>query len=149
MKRFVFRMESLLRYRSFQVQQALQALMAVQKLLEQCQEDIRLLGQERQTALFLMEKETEEGISGERFRLHTDFIADLEIRLVKLEERKKRILYQLKEKQRLLDQARMAEKALENLKTRRKEEYLQEMNLQEQKETDDMVSIRKIREGME
>lgn len=148
MKRFVFRMEALLRYRSFQVQQALQALMVVQRLLEECEGEIRTLEGERQVALLLFEKETVAGISGERFRLHTDFIADMELRLVKLEEKKQRILYQLKEKQHLLDQARMAEKALENLKARRKDEYFKEVDLQQQKEADDMVSIRKIREGM-
>ncbi|TWI72420.1 flagellar FliJ protein [Desulfobotulus alkaliphilus] len=148
MKRFVFRLESLLRYRSFQVKQALQALMAVQKLLEECEAEILKLGEDQQTALILLEKETQEGISGERFRLHTDYLADMEMRMLKMEERKKRILYQLREKQKLLDQARMAEKALENLKEGQRETYMKEMDLWQQKETDDMVSIRKVREGM-
>ncbi|MCW7753819.1 hypothetical protein OOT00_07470 [Desulfobotulus sp. H1] len=146
MKRFVFRMEALLRYRHFQVQEALQSLLAVQRLLEECEASMQALKEDQEAGGLALERETMEGISGERFRIHTEYLADMVIRMEKLEDRKKRILYRIREKQKALDKARMAEKALENLKERRSEEYRQEMDLLQQKEADDMISIRKVRE---
>lgn len=146
MKRFTFRLEALLKYRTFLEQQAMQEMVAVQQLLEESIQKLNALTGERDLALVRFDTEAAQGISGERFRLHTDFIADAELRIKEEEERKKRIVYRLEEKREALRQAQIRKQVLENYKERQKTEYLAEIAQEIQKETDDLIAVRKARE---
>lgn len=143
MKKFEFRLEALLRYREHREHEMLQALASAQSDVRECEERIA----ERLETLALKIEELDRlaasGIDVENYRIYMDYLAGMEAEI----EAEKRRLTQLQdivaERQKELTRRSIQKKMMENLKIRKKEQYFEEMLQLQQKETDDMVLLRK------
>jgi flagellar FliJ protein len=146
MKKFKFRLESVLKYKGFLEKEAKQALMSVNLDIKECEANIEQIKFKRLNLIDELEKKTEEGISIEFYHMHQNYIASVENSLVR---EKKRLEYLFKEKdlktKRLID-ARKEKEAMERLKDKTKKKYIEEMLYEEQKELDEISSIKKARE---
>lgn len=93
-----------------------------------------------------MDEEMTQGMESHRFQNYLSYLKGIGSEKVR-EEQQHRNLQRVKSRERTVLARRAKEKkVLENLKSRRKEAYYEEMARVLQKESDDMVSVRKARE---
>jgi len=148
MKRFQFRLEPLLRYREHLEQRARQEVAETQAKI--------LLGEERiaryervyaNTARELDDAATA-GIGSKQYRHYTRYLEGIEASLDSERLRREEMLIRLSEKQEQLARRSVDKKVLEKLKNRRREDYYRESMQTLQKETDDMIIVRKYRSAV-
>ena len=145
MKRFQFRLESLLRYREYLEKQAKQEVANVRSDILRCEERITRYEKDHAETTQELEEEVATGIDSKRYKHYTGYIESIEsnIQAETIQQDELRTL--LSEKQKQLAQRSVDRKVLEKLKDRRREEYYQETLKTFQKETDDMIVTRKAR----
>lgn len=148
MKKFRFTLEPLLRYRTFLEQKAKQELAEAYKNLYDCEEQIKKIEENKAEALVRMDREMEKGISSDQYRLHTSFIDSLDAMILSEEDRRIRLMKVVREKQQVLAKKSVEKKAIENLKQKKRAEYLEEMAATQQKMSDDIIMARKARENL-
>jgi len=143
MKRFQFRLDPLLRYREFLMEQAQQEVATVRVAVQACEERIARHEKAYDETAHELDQEMSAGVDVKRYKHYTDYLAGIESDLKKEQHALKELLTHLEEKQAQLSQRSIDKKVLENLKNRRREEYYREMMDTMQKETDDIVIVRK------
>ncbi|MCB9493877.1 MAG: flagellar export protein FliJ [Desulfobacteraceae bacterium] len=146
MKKFKFSLESVLKYRIFLEKEARQALMSINLDINECEENIESLKYKRILLYNELESETDKGITIEYFNMYQNYISSVDQRL---ENEKSQLIKLLREKDLRtlkLIEARKQKEALEKLKTRKKNQYIEEMLYEEQKELDEISSVKKARE---
>lgn len=148
MKKFKFSLEPLLRYRTFMEQKAKQELAEAYKNLADCEERIKQIENDKADAMIRMDNEMAKGISSDQYRLHTSFLDSLDALILSEEDRRIRLMKVVREKQQALAKKSVEKKAIENLKQKKRAEYLEEMASTQQKMADEIVMIRKARENL-
>ncbi len=148
MKKFRFSLEPLLKYRTFMEQKAKQELAEALKNLSDCEEQIKKLENDKINAMVEMDMEMAKGISSDQYRLHTSFIDSLDAMILSEEDRRIRLMKVVREKQQALAKRSVDKKAIENLKQKKKTEYLEEMTSSQQKIADEIIMVRKARENL-
>jgi len=148
MKKFRFSLEPLLKYRTFMEQKAKQELAEALKNLSDCEEQIKKLENDKINAMIEMDREMAKGISSDQYRLHTSFIDSLDAMILSEEDRRIRLMKVVREKQQALAKRSVDKKAIENLKQKKKTEYLEEMTSSQQKIADEIIMVRKARENL-
>jgi len=148
MKKFKFSLEPLLRYRTFIEQKAKQELAEALKNLSDCEEEIKKLENDKTQAMITMDNEMAKGITSDQYRLHTSFLDSLDAMILSEEDRRIKLMKVVREKQQILAKRSVDKKAIENLKQKKKTEYLEEMALSEQKMSDEIIMARKARENL-
>jgi flagellar FliJ protein len=146
MKKFKFSLESVLKYRSFLEKEARQALMSINLDISECEENIESIKYKRILLYKELEEETDKGITIEYFNMYQNYISSVDQRL---ENEKARLIKLLREKDLRtlkLIEARKQKEALEKLKAKKKSQYIEEMLYEEQKELDEISSVKKARE---
>ncbi len=145
MKRFIFRLEALLRYREHlehlaqqEAAKAYSKVLACEKRIADFIEDLRRTAHE-------LDERMIEGINAQQYQLYSSYLTGLESSLERERNHHKDRLNILVQKQKILSQKSVEKKVLENLKERQKTEYYTEMTKNLQKETEEMNIIRKIR----
>lgn len=148
MKKFRFSLEPLLRYRTFLEQKAKQELAEAYKNLYDCEEQIKKIEGDKAEALVRMDREMEKGISSDQYRLHTSFLDSLDAMILTEQDRRIRLMKVVREKQQVLAKKSVEKKAIENLKQKKRTEYIEEMASSQQKMSDDIIMARKARENL-
>ena len=145
MKRFLFRLESLLRFREHLLQQAQQEVARVCSEVLACEERISRFEKDSAETSQELDKEIAAGIDEKRYKHYTDYLKGIESKLESENVHREELLKLLEEKQKHLTQRSVDKKVLENLKNRRREDYYNEMMKTLYKETDDVAILREAR----
>jgi flagellar FliJ protein len=145
MKRFRFRLESLLRYREYLAQLAQQEVARVRSEIFSCEERISKYEKDYAETARELDEEMSSGIDSRRYKHYTRYFEGIESSLEYETMNRKEMLDRLSGKQRQLEQRSVDKKILEKLKNRRREDYYKEALNTQQKETDDMIVLQKIR----
>ena len=148
MKKFKFKLDSLLRVRSFQEDQQKLAVVAARQEVITCEERIDEIRLQARKAAETLETSLVEGIDAMRLKWSNDHLSGLSALRVLEEGRHRELMKILICKQQELTKKTIARKVVENLKSRKKEDYYQEAIKAEQKEMDDMVILRSARKAM-
>ena len=146
MKKFKFSLESLLRYKTHMEHIAKQETATARASVNQCKERIDQCRDNIATTTKTLVKETEKGIKMERYKIHTDFLEGSEREAEYLLGELVNLNQILSQKQDILKQKSIEKKTIENLKDKKKDEYYKEMDKFLQKQTDDMIIVKKSRE---
>lgn len=146
MKKFKFKLESVLKYKDFLEKQAKQALMTINVDIRECEENIEEIRVKRSRLVNEVEKETEKGIAIELFQMFQNYIGAIENNLEK-ERNRLKLLFEEKDLRTLkLIEAKKEKEAIAKLKANKKKKFMEEMIYEEQKELDEISSIKKARE---
>ncbi len=146
MKRFRFRLASLLRYRQYLERKAQLEVARVRSDIVACDRRIGQLKNDFEAAGRRLETEAETGVDAVRYLLFTNYLSGIDSFIEAENERRKRFLKELAKKQKILAERSMEKKILENLEERKKEAYYHEMLTAERKEADDTIILRKARD---
>ncbi len=145
MKRFKFRLQSLLRYREYLERVAQQNTAKAQMNVTNCEKQIFDLIQIWEKNADEMESVINKGVNASTFRQYNDFLDSVQT-TIKDEELKKIELNKiLREKLLELKKKSVDKKAMELFKKKIKSRYDQEMIKTEQKELDETVIIKTAR----
>jgi flagellar FliJ protein len=145
MKKFEFRLESLLRYREHKEARALQAWSQAQHRLQACQEKIVEYQKVQKRKETELDELSAAGMDMERYRIYMDYLAGMEIAIEKEKQHLQQLQKIFAEKQAELAHKAVDKKMMENFKSRQKERYIREMQVLEYKNADDMTLLRKAR----
>jgi flagellar protein FliJ len=145
MKRFQFRLESLLRYREHLLEQAQQEVARIRGDVLACDERIVLLEKDSTATHQELETEVSTGIDTKRYQHFTKYLEGIESHQGVENLRRKQLMKLLEEKQKHLHQRAVDKKVLENLKNRRRDDYYKDLIQTLHKETDDTVIVRQAR----
>ncbi len=147
MKKFIFKLRSVLKYRkhleNLAQQEATQALMDV----SECKEKIKIIIQSQQVLGDRIEEETFKGISAILFRQYNDYMESLENDITLKEQELLTLEKLLAVKQQALTKKSVERKVIERLREKKRAEYIEDMLAEEQKISDDISSLKKAREA--
>ncbi len=142
MKKFQFRLEPYLSYKNFLEKQAMletakarNEVLECEKVIESSQDDMRKTAR-------MLEKETTDGISAEKYSVFVNYISYVESFIKTQKARRENLIASLQEKQKKLAEKSKDKKIIENFKSRQQEEYYFELSREEQKENDDAIVMR-------
>jgi flagellar protein FliJ len=142
MKKFKFKLDSLLRYRSFQEHQKKLAVAAALNDVMACEAAIDKMVLLARTTAKSLESALANGMDATRFEWFNHYLSGLSCLRVSEEARRLELMKTLIIRQRELTEKSVARKVVENLKARKKEDYYREALKTEQKNLDDMVILR-------
>ncbi|MDD9303604.1 MAG: flagellar export protein FliJ [Desulfobacter sp.] len=146
MKRFEFKLESLLKYKRHLEQMARQEMAKAVSQMNECTHQIQTLKENRETSALRLDHLVEKGVNSREFNLHHGFLSVLDRMIIEEQDRKIRLEKMMEEKRSLLKKRTIDKKAMERLRERRADEYTREIIRQEQKELDEIASLKKARE---
>ncbi|WP_462267436.1 flagellar export protein FliJ [Desulfobacter sp.] len=146
MKKFQFRLQSLLKYKRHLEQAAKQeTAQAVADVLT-CEQRITGLQKDKTSATDQLESLMEKGMVAGRFNRYREFITAVDQSII-LERNKKTELEKiLDDKREALKQRTIDKKSLERLREKQAREYIHEMIREEQKSLDEIASLKTARE---
>jgi flagellar protein FliJ len=145
MKKFKFKLDPLLRYRSFQEHQKKLAVAAARQDVMACEAAIDQVVMTARTTAETLESAVSNGIEATRFEWFKHYLTGLSSLRVSEEARRIELIKALTQRQKELIEKSVARKVVENLKARKKEDYYREALKAEQKTLDDMVILRSAR----
>ncbi len=146
MKRFIFRLEALLKYRQYLELLAQQEMAKAYKDVQESEMRIRDLKAVLAQGSEVLDLAAAEGISAVEFKSHADYLDSVDDDRVREIARKTGFETVLGEKQAALTQKSVDKKVLERLKARKKSEYIGEFLRGEQNASDEISSLKKARE---
>ena len=146
MKKFQFRLQSLLKYKHHLEQVAKQAMAQAVSDVLACEQRIIELQNNRISATDQLESMVEKGIVAGQFNRYRQFIIALDQMIVLERNRKNELEKILEEKRVALKQRTIDKKSLERLREKQTREYTHEMIREEQKILDETTSLRTARE---
>lgn len=146
MKRFEFRLESLLAYKAHLEQVARRQMADAVSEVNRCEQQIQTLVQDRRSAALRLEDLVENGMNAVEFKQHHGFLSALE-RMILDERQNKQVLEKkVEEALTMLKKRTIDKKALERLREKQAKAYTQDMLREEQKELDEIAGIKTARE---
>tara|TARA_B100000614_G_scaffold253759_1_gene268120 strand:+ start:1276 stop:1734 length:459 start_codon:yes stop_codon:yes gene_type:complete len=146
MKRFEFKLQSLLNYKKHLEEMARLEMARAASDVNACEQRIRELGEERENAVTNIEKLVEEGVNARAFNMYHGFVQALEQSITEEWQKKVSLDKVLDEKRLLLKQRTIDKKAMERLRERRADEFMKEMLREEQKGLDEIAALKTARE---
>ncbi len=145
MKRFDFRLQPMLNHREYLERIAKQNTARAQMDVVQCDGRITDLKNTRDEQAHNVENELEKGMSAFEFKQYCDYLNDVETRIEEEKARKIKLSGILKEKLLELKKKTVDKKAMEVYRERLKTEYTQKIFAAEQKEIDEISSLKTAR----
>jgi len=145
MKRFAFKLQPLLHYREYLERVAKQNTAKAQMDVALCEQQIKELKNTRDQHLERVEVELEQGLSASEFRQSRDYLDAVEAYMEQEKSRKIKLSGILKEKLLELKKKTVDKKVMEIYRERLKAEYTQNMLAAEQKEMDEISSLKTAR----
>ena len=146
MKKFQFRLQSLLKYKRHLEQVAKQAMAQAVADLLACEQHLAGLQNDRITAMDQLDAQVEKGMDAGQFNRYRQFITAVD-QIIMLERTRKTELEKILDNKRdALKQRTIEKKALERLREKQAREYTHEMLREEQKNLDEIASLRTARE---
>lgn len=146
MKRFKFRLQSLLNFREYLEQLAQQMTAKAHMDVKDCENQIRDLKDRYLIASESLEADMVKGLDAIRFRQHHMYLDRVENEIKEQSIHKEELVKILEEKLRDLKKRSIDKKVIEQLKEKKTREYTDEFLKSEQKIQDEMSSVTKARE---
>ncbi len=146
MKKFNFRLEPLLNYRKYLERVAQQHTAKAHMDVKNCENQILNLKQVWTNNTDEVENIVENGVSAKEFKRYHDYLNSVEAGIAQEEVRKLQLEKVLKEKLQELKKKSVDKKAMELYREKLKEAYTQELLKNEQKELDEISSLKIARE---
>lgn len=147
MKKFNFKLQSVLKYRAHLENLAHQEAMKASMDIARCENEIAELHKTRQSVAERIAQETAKGISAQMFRHYNGYLDSLDGDIVRKENEKIQLNKILAVRQQELTKKSVERKVIERLKEKKRMAYIEEMVAEEQKMADDMASLKKAREA--
>jgi len=145
MKRFDFKLQPLLNYREYMERVAKQKTARAQMDVALCEKQILDLKDTLNRHAYLIETEMEQGMGSFEFKQYRDYLDAVEALIEQERLRKIKLSGILKEKVLELKKKTIDKKAMEFYRERLKTEYTQKGLATEQKEMDEMSSLKTAR----
>ncbi len=146
MKRFRFSLQAVLNYRTYLEQLAREETAKANLAVVQSKERLDQFSWDLSRSANQMEQAVERGISAGAFRQHYLHLQGIEAD-IEYESRNQQILTkQLEEKRKDLTRKLMDKKVMERLQEKQKERFIRESLLAEQKQLDEVASLKTARE---
>ncbi|MDM8537795.1 flagellar export protein FliJ [Desulfobacterales bacterium HSG17] len=145
MKRFEFKLQPLLSYRQYLEKIAQQNTAAAHMNVKNCEKQIAELKQTWEHSADKIDKIITKGVNASTFREYHNYLDYVQTSIKNEKSRKIQLKKLLKEKLLELKKKSVDKKAMELYKERLKKEYNQEIIKIEQKELDEIVSIKTAR----
>ena len=149
MKRFSFRLQPVLKYRTYLEQLAQQEMVKAFIEVAESEKKLKQLRLDFFKGADDLEKETVKGISAASFRQFNDFLDSLENDINGEEKNLTQLKQKADEKQRALTQKSVDRKIIERLKERKKNDYRGDVLHEEQTMADEVSSLKKAREEID
>jgi flagellar FliJ protein len=146
MKRFVFKLQSLLNYKKHLEQVARQEMAKAVAAVNECEKQIENLKENRASSALKLDALVEKGVDAREFNLYHGFLTAVDRMIIDEKNRKFELEKTLNEKRSVLKKRTIDKKAMERLRERRAEEYTRDMIREEQKELDEIASLKTARE---
>ncbi len=146
MKRFEFRLESLMTYKAHLEQMARREMADALAEVNRCEHQIQTLEQERRSAVLRLENLVEKGMSAMTFKRHHGFLSALDQMLADEKQSKRVLVKKMEETRTMLNKRTIEKKALERLREKQSKKYTQEILREEQKQVDEIAGIKTARE---
>lgn len=146
MKKFKFRLQGLLKYKGHLEQIAKQDMAQAVADVLACEQRITRLQEEKISAADQLETLVEKGMAAGQFNRYRQFITSLDQMIMVERNRKIELEKILEAKRDILKQRTIEKKSLERLKEKQTREYTHEMLKEEQKELDEIASLKTARE---
>ncbi len=145
MKRFDFKLQPMLNYREYMERVARQKTAKAQMDVVLCEKEMMELKNTLDQHTQKVENEMEQGISSVEFRQYRDYLDAVEAHMEQEKLRKMKLTGILKEKLQELKKKTIDKKAMEFYRERLKAEYTQKGIVIEQKEMDEVSSLKTAR----
>ncbi|HKK90849.1 MAG TPA: flagellar export protein FliJ [Desulfobacteraceae bacterium] len=146
MKRFRFRLEALLKYRHHLEYLAQQETAEAYRDVREAENEIVRLNEAFSRTAGEIDRAAAKGISARAFKQFNDYLDGVADDIQEAAERKQQLAAVLADKQKYLRERSVARKAIERLKEKQKQEYMDEFLKEEQKMLDEISSLKKARE---
>ncbi|MDD4274061.1 MAG: flagellar export protein FliJ [Desulfobacter postgatei] len=145
MKKFQFRLQSLLKYKRHLEQVAKQSMAQAVADLLACEQHIAELQNDRIRATDQLDALVEKGMGAGQFNRYRQFITAVDQMIMLEHTRKTELEKILDDKREALKQRTIEKKALERLREKQAREYTHKMLREEQKNLDEITSLRTAR----
>ncbi len=146
MKKFEFKLESLLNYRSHKELIARQEVSRAVMAVLASEEKIQTLVHRKTATETILEEKVRQGLNAALFNQYSDYLNGLSHGIFQEQEQKRLHEKALAEKREVLKKRSIDKKAMERLREKRKLEYTKAVLLEEQKELDEISSLKTARE---
>ena len=147
MKKFVFKLQSVLKYREHLENIARQEVVKALMDVTDCEKQIKDMRQVRLALADQIEKKTIKGIPAMLFRQYNDYMDSIENDIVLKMQEHQQLQKVLAVKQQLLTKKSVGRKIIERLMDKKRAEYIEEMMKEEQNIADEFSSLKKAREA--
>lgn len=145
MKKFNFRLESVLKYRTYQEQLAQQEMLKAFIKVAESEKRVEALKNILLNLSERLDKETGQGISAASFKQFSDYLDSLEDDIQSEIKNLNNLKKTADEKQKILTEKSIERKIIERLKNRKKDDYREEMLVEEQNTADEVSSLKTAR----
>jgi len=146
MKRFEFKLQSLLNFRKHLERMAQQDMAKTVMEISACEKQIDSLQTNHGQSVQRLEEIVEKGVGAEQFKQHQAYLGEMMRMIVQEKQQKIQLGKILGKKRFALKKRSIDKKAMERLRERKAKEYNQELLMAEQKELDEISSLKKARE---
>lgn len=145
MKRFSFRLQSLLDYKGYLERTAQQETAKARMDIVDCDKQIARLKQKLAVSGKQMDNKITKGICAREFKQHQDFLSAMQTGMQEEKNRKHHLEKIWEEKQILLKKRSIEKKSMDHLREKQAREYGQKMLKTEQKELDEISTLKTAR----
>ena len=146
MKRFKFKLQSLLNFRKHLERVAQQDMAKTVLALTVCEKQIDTLQITHVQSTQRLEQIVEKGVGADQFRQHYAYLGAVQEMIAQEKQRMVQLGKVLEKKRLALKKRSIDKKAMERLREKQAKEYNQELLTAEQKELDEISSLKKARE---
>ncbi len=146
MKRFRFSLQAVLNYRTYLEQLAREETAKANLAVVQSKERLEQFSQDLSRSANQMEQAVESGISAGAFRQYFLHLQGIEADIEDETKYQQALKKQLEEKRKDLTRKLMDKKVMERLQEKQKERFIKESLLAEQKQLDEVASLKTARE---
>jgi flagellar export protein FliJ len=145
MKKFRFRLQALLNYEDFRLQQAQSEVAAARRAVNTCENKIASMQSQLNHSHEAMSSEIRKGMDSNRFLNIKAFQTALAHQADTEENRRGQLEKDCRGKEKQLRRQSVKKKALENYKDRKQQDYHDKINRKIEKTNEEMVLLREVR----
>lgn len=142
MKQFKFKLDPVLRYRTYRLRTELMNLAWAKQELAETQRAIQQIHERKRNVSLALDAEQSRGMAAGRYQVYKAYVDGLDTELVEKQEQQAKSAQQVSERHGLVEAERIKKESLEHLRAERKKAYLQMLERAEQKASDELVGLR-------
>lgn len=142
MKKFKFKLNSVLRYRKYKERLAQIEFIKARQAVFDKQKQLYILKENRKNTISELKKKENEGIDGAIYKIYTNYINGLEFKIINEKNELQKLQKIMHEKQIHVQNEQIKRKTLERMEELEKEKYIRWVLQTEQKIMDEMVGLK-------